>query len=61
MPTDHAWQLTEIAGPDGTMATLATGTAPTLVLEDGNAAGNASCNTSPLSNPSMHGRSTARR
>jgi len=44
MPTDHAWQLTEIAGPDGTMATLATGTAPTLVLEDGNAAGNASCN-----------------
>ena len=44
MPTDYAWQLTEIVGPDGTMATLATGTAPTLVMEDGNAAGNASCN-----------------
>ena len=44
MPTDHAWQLTEIAASDGTMTALATDSAPTLILEDGNAAGNASCN-----------------
>ncbi len=43
-PSDHAWQLTQISGPDGTMTTLTTGSAPTLVFEDGTAAGNASCN-----------------
>jgi len=44
MPTDHAWQLTEITGPDGAMTGLATGTAPTLVFDGDTAAGNASCN-----------------
>jgi heat shock protein HslJ len=44
VPTDQAWQLTEIAAPDGTMMTPAIGTAPTLAFEDSNAAGNASCN-----------------
>ena len=42
MPTDNAWQLTEMAGPDGTMVTpLAI---PTLAFEDDAVAGNASCN-----------------
>jgi heat shock protein HslJ len=44
VPTDHAWQLTNIAGPEGTMTTPATGTSPTLVFEGDRAAGNASCN-----------------
>ncbi len=44
MPTDNAWQLTEIAGSDGSMTALTAGSAPTLVFEDDNAAGNASCN-----------------
>ena len=42
MPTDYAWQLTEMAGPDGTMVTPIT--IPTLVFEDDAVAGNASCN-----------------
>jgi len=42
MPTDHAWMLTEIAGPGGTMNTPLT--VPTLTFEDGTASGNASCN-----------------
>ncbi len=42
MPTDYAWQLTEIAGPDGMMATPIT--IPTLAFEDDAVAGNASCN-----------------
>ncbi|MEA2024097.1 MAG: META domain-containing protein [Actinomycetota bacterium] len=44
MPTDHAWQLTGIAGSDGSMTALTTGSAPTLIFKDGNAGGNASCN-----------------
>jgi heat shock protein HslJ len=44
MPTDHAWQLTNIAGPDGTMTAPAAGTTPTLAFEDDKATGNASCN-----------------
>jgi len=42
MPTDYAWQLTEMAGPDGTMVTPIT--IPTLLFEDDAVAGNASCN-----------------
>ncbi len=42
MPTDYAWQLTEMSGPDGTMVTPIT--IPTLGFEDGSAVGNASCN-----------------
>ncbi len=44
MPTDQAWQLSEIAGSDGTMTALTTDSTPTLVFEDDRAAGNASCN-----------------
>lgn len=44
MPTDQAWQLTGIAGPDGTMGAPVAATAPTLAFEDDKAAGNASCN-----------------
>lgn len=44
MPSDHAWQLTEIAGSDGTTDPPVAGTAPTLAFEDDRAAGNASCN-----------------
>ncbi len=44
VPTDNAWQLAQIGGPDGTMTPLTTGPAPTLVFQDGTAAGNASCN-----------------
>ena len=42
MPTDYPWQLTEIAGADGAMSTPIT--IPTLAFEDGQVAGNASCN-----------------
>ncbi len=42
MPTDYPWQLTELAGVDGTMTTPIT--IPTLVFEDDQVAGNASCN-----------------
>lgn len=42
MPTDYLWQLTEIAGADETMSTPIT--IPTLAFEDGQVAGNASCN-----------------
>lgn len=42
MPTDHPWQLIELAGPDGTMATPIT--IPTLAFDDGQVSGNASCN-----------------
>jgi len=42
MPTDFSWMLTEIAGPDGTMASPLT--IPTLTFEDGSVSGNASCN-----------------
>lgn len=41
-PTDYAWQLAEIAGPDGTMNTPIT--IPTLVFEVDAVSGNASCN-----------------
>ncbi|MEA2009877.1 MAG: META domain-containing protein [Actinomycetota bacterium] len=44
MPADYAWQSTGIAGSDGSMSAPTTGTAPTLMFEDDNAAGNASCN-----------------
>lgn len=44
MPTDYAWQLTGIAGPDGSMGAPVAATAPTLAFEDDTAAGNASCN-----------------
>lgn len=44
MPTDYAWQLTGIAGSDGSMGAPVAGTAPTLIFEDDTAAGNASCN-----------------
>ena len=44
MPTDNAWQLIEIAGPDGAMGAPTATSSPTLVFEDGNAGGNASCN-----------------
>ncbi|MFV9671648.1 MAG: META domain-containing protein [Acidimicrobiia bacterium] len=44
MPTDYAWQLTGIAGSDGTMGAPVAATAPTLAFEDDRAAGNASCN-----------------
>ncbi len=44
MPTDHAWQLTGIAGSDGTMGTPVAATSPTLAFEDDQAVGNASCN-----------------
>jgi len=42
MPTDYSWQLTEIAGADGTMSTPIT--IPTLAFEGDQVAGNASCN-----------------
>lgn len=42
MPTDYPWQLTEIAETDETMP--APINVPTLAFEDGQAAGNASCN-----------------
>ncbi len=44
VPTDQAWQLTEIAGSDGATIAPIPGTAPTLVFDEGTAAGNASCN-----------------
>ncbi len=44
MPTDRAWQLTEIADSDGTMGAPVAVTAPTLAFEDDKAVGNASCN-----------------
>ena len=42
MPTDYAWQLTEMAGADGAMVTPIT--IPTLAFENDGVAGNASCN-----------------
>ena len=43
-PTDYAWQSTGIAGADGTMNEPVAAASPTLSFQDGNAAGNASCN-----------------
>lgn len=42
MPTDYAWMLTGIAGPDGTMTTPLT--IPTLMFEGDSVSGSASCN-----------------
>ena len=46
MPTDHAWQLTEIVDPGkpADYYLLAPTTAPTLAFEDDTAVGNGSCN-----------------
>jgi heat shock protein HslJ len=44
VPTDQAWQLTEIAGPNGATIAPIPGTPPTLMFDEGTAAGNASCN-----------------
>lgn len=44
MPTDRAWQLTEMVNLDGTIGAPLAATAPTLAFEDDTAVGNASCN-----------------
>jgi len=44
VPTDQAWQLTGIAGSDRATIAPIPGTDPTLIFDEGTAAGNASCN-----------------